>query len=257
MKTNIGISSFCKCLCLFFLLVITKTAYSRSGNEICDSNLTPIQGELGYRQRGNRCEGFYRAQVASISAISVIGFIKGSLHFDLSEDEVIEVSVPALPIDLHIRAVGIPFKTYYRMDSRIAPGEKLIWPVKDVIYPAKLSAKTINVFGWIEQENEIVYVPVSAKAKIDSAIYNEEEINLYLRASLNMQKVLWRFYEVIDGVPSQLSPWKQDTESFYRFGEPIRITLPSSSTGEIYVEVAGVEEGRTHWISKRVRVIVY
>lgn len=224
----------------------------------CDPLLIPGDNwETQYRERGNRCEGIYRPQVAAES-IEVVGVIEGEFHFTLDKDAVIEVSCPIVSDQpVHVRAVGIPLKMYYRMDAVIEPQRTLSWPLRDVIHPLKLLASEIGIFGWIG-ETESIYVPVLALIQGEPTPA-ELVIQLCLRTSVDVDVVKWRFSEVESGSYSDLSkvPWKDAEPSFYLAGKPIRIVLPSSETGELYVEVAARDQQRTSlWLKQTLRVIV-
>ena len=243
----------CKYLFLLFPLII---GHEPAFSQLCDRDISPVENEsIAYRQRGNRCEGFYRSKV-SAGSIDIVGAVKGSLHFKLDENEVVEISSSVIKDQpINVRAIGIPIKTYYRMDAQILPGQKLIWPIADVIYPQKLSARKIGVFGWIENEKGKAYVPVMALAKMDS-IAEDRKIRLYFRTSVDVECVKWRSSDVIDGACSSLGKWNNAGESYYRTGESICITLPPSEMAELCVEVAAKEKNTAHWLKRTVRVIV-
>src|SRR5262249_47462123 len=96
----------------------------------CDAHLQPIPGSQGYQKRTGavRCEGMYRSPVSGFG-LEVVSFITGGLSFDLERDRQLSVLVPVTPSLLgeavHVRAVGLPLRTYYRMDALVAPGERL------------------------------------------------------------------------------------------------------------------------------------
>jgi len=145
-KENIWIS-------LLFIIIITvcyEIAYSQPS---CDPDLLPADRGIAYGPRGNRCEGFYRSRVAA-PTIDVVSVIKGSFKFEWNSDEVIELISPVIrKKTINVQAVGIPVRTYYRMDAQIGPGQTLKWPVRDVIYPQRVYPDKIGVFGWITEKS--------------------------------------------------------------------------------------------------------
>lgn len=241
---------------LFYLLLVVsgEPVFSQP----CDDyGLKPVENyKLKYRSRRNRCEGFYTSKV-SAGRMDIVGLVKGEFRFKYDKKEIVEVSSPIITNEpIFVRAVGIPIKTYYRMDAQIAPGKKLTWPIGDVIYYGKLSYKKIGVFGWIKKDNNLTYVPVSAKAKMKS-VPQKTDIVLYLRASVDSEKIIWRFSDVVDGDCSKLSEWKKSTHRpYYRLGQPIPILLPKSRTGELCVEVSAKERESNRELHKIARIIV-
>lgn len=112
--------------CLLFLIMMiavgNKTAYSQ-----CDPEIIPVENQrMAYQERSNdsRCEGFYSQKVAA-PALELVGAVKGDFRFKSDRNEVLELSSPVVRDEtVYVQAVGIPIKTYYRMDARILPGKK-------------------------------------------------------------------------------------------------------------------------------------
>ena len=238
---------------LFFLLLI---AYEKVHSQSCNHRIEPVDNwQIKYRERGNRCEGFYRSKVSG-EAIEVVGVIIDKLQFKLKKDEILEITSPVVKNGLvHVRAVGIPIKTYYRMDTQIGAGEKFIWPIKDVIYPQKLTAAKIGLFGWVGQETKKTFVPIRVVAKLEAGAGNEA-IWMLFRTSVDVETVKWRCADMTNGVPSQLGKWLDTPNQYYRPGQPITVLLPTSKTGELFVEVAARELSSGQWLKRSAHVIV-
>ncbi len=245
----------CKCLFLFLMLVIGYgTAHSQ-----CIKGIIPVENEqIKYRMRHSdpRCEGLYQKPVSAIGSLEVVGLVKGKFRFKLHKDEVIEISSPFVRNQpVQVCALGIPVKTYYRMDAKIDKGMKLRWPAADVICSQKLYAGTIGIFGWIGTGTKITYTPVSVSAKLETAP-KDDKINLYLRASTDVERVKWRSCDVVSGTCSGFGKW-EEIRLPYRTGEAVRITLPPSQAGELCVDVAAKEKNSARWLRKKdIRVIV-
>jgi hypothetical protein len=240
-----------KILRILFLLslMMIQTAYSQP----CDKELTPVENsEIQYKNRGNRCEGFYSSKV-SAGSIEVVGLVKGEVHFNLAKDEMIEITSPFVKSkSVYVRAVGIPIRTYYRMDAEIPLGKTLKWNIGDIIYPQKLSEDKIGVFGWIGQEENIdFYVPIAVAT--DNRKPTDAKLMLYLRTSIDVENVKWRVSEVVKGICASPGDWKDTPQSTYRSGQPIEIVLPESKEN-ICVEVAAREKNSSSWLTRSVPI---
>jgi len=237
---------------LSYLLAAT---YGTVFAQHCDPSLNPGRNwETQYRERGNRCEGVYSADVAAES-IEVVSVTEGSLDYTLDKDAVIEVSCPAVADQqVHVRAVAIPPKVYYRMDAVIEPQQTLSWPLRDVVFPLKLLPSQIGVFGWL-RETEIIYIPVLA-LMLGELTPAELPVQVSLRPSIDVEDLQWRYCEVKNGSRSDLTNWMSVDPSAYLAWKPIRIVLPPSATGKLYVEVAARDQKTGRWLKKTLRVMV-
>ena len=134
---------------LVFPIVFGESLYAQ-----CDKSLKPVESySIQYRPRSdNRCEGFYESAVSS-GSLNIVGVTQGKFKFRRDPKEKLKVSSPTVKNVVNVRAVGIPLKTYYRMDAQISPNGNLEWPVGDVLYPQELTYKKIGVFGWTGSES--------------------------------------------------------------------------------------------------------
>src|SRR5687768_9332763 len=83
----------------------------------CDPALPAIkEGHLGYRDRGDRCEGLYINPVSS-TTLAVASFTEHFENFDNTGNTLlIEWDKPPAGDEIHLRAQGIRPRLYYRMD---------------------------------------------------------------------------------------------------------------------------------------------
>ena len=104
-----------------FSIFMAVVAVHAQPTEKCDT-LVPAQGQIEYRWRQNRCEGFYRSNVSS-GDLELVSLLVGRLSGETTRDSQLEIVVPAVPRPLagpiRIRAVAIPPRTYYRMDATV------------------------------------------------------------------------------------------------------------------------------------------
>ncbi|MCP4402325.1 MAG: hypothetical protein GY801_34095 [bacterium] len=239
----------------FLLSISYQTAYSQS----CDPKLTPDKNfTLKYRGRGNRCEGLYRTGI-SAPAIEVVGATEGKFQFELKQDEVLEISSSiSRGQTIHVRAMGIPDKLYYRMDTELKPGQTLQWPVAEVLYLEQFSYKEIGVFGWVGAETEKIYIPVVVATTV-GPVANDVKIRLYLRTSVNVKNMQWRAADAIDGGCPDLTQieYTKAPKIEYSEGTPIEIILPPGTTGQVRVEAAARDQKTMKWLKKKnIRVVV-
>jgi hypothetical protein len=93
-----------------FSIFLAVTAVHAQPAEKCDT-LVPAQGQIEYRWRQNRCEGFYRSNVSS-GDLELVSLLVGRLPGETTRDSQLEIVVPAVPRPLsgpvRIRAVAIP-----------------------------------------------------------------------------------------------------------------------------------------------------
>src|SRR5439155_10238182 len=104
-------------LSLFALLGCCSIPGSLSAQELkCDSVRPLLGSSSAYKNRGNRCEGLYVADVGSRS-IDIVSFTSGSIRYDLNTKSPLKLSVVGTSPLVNVRAVAITPKTYYRMDT--------------------------------------------------------------------------------------------------------------------------------------------
>jgi len=218
---------------------------------VCDSTLNPVTNELlAYRQRDNDkiCEGFYRSKV-SVDNLDVVGLSLDRLRFDSSQSRPLRISAPFINNQIvKVRAVGIPLKTYYRLDAQLAPGETLLWHLQDVLARKKIRGSKIGLYGQLAEDPE-VYVPLA----IDDQVTGD--IVLTLRASIDIANVSWRSADFRKGRCTKPNAW-QDLSSprGFRGGQGIDISLPSGKNRQLCVEVAAKPKKSSDWLKKAIRV---
>jgi hypothetical protein len=142
---------------------------------------------------------------------------------------------------------------YYRMDAQLAPGQKLDWNVKDVIYPQKIKPEEIGIFGWIGSEKEKTYFPMRSTTRDSSGAQNKT-IRLVFRSSVDVHTVKWRTAEWIDSGCSHATEWKKTGKCSYRRGQPIAVELTESESSKICVEMAAWDTSGSRWLKSKVHI---
>src|SRR5271166_5539989 len=107
---------------LFVALWLTLPSNVVAQSTQCDQ-LRPLpNSDVQYKERGNRCEGLYVADVGMRSLELVSFQLGGGLAYKLKNGEQLRVTAPGQTQSLHVRAVAMPARTYYRMDAILNPG---------------------------------------------------------------------------------------------------------------------------------------
>jgi hypothetical protein len=133
----------------------------------CDPKLIPPKGDpLAYGRRGERCEGLYVLEVAGSAGLSLVAFTAAAVAGPLKPDDRLHVQWPLVPGNpaMHLRAVSLRPRVYYRMDAVRAPDtDRFEWPA-NLVVQLNLSGSELGVVGWVRQtigeKTDDVYVPV-------------------------------------------------------------------------------------------------
>lgn len=235
------------------ILAAVTTGFAQQP-ENCDA-LVPAQGQVEYRWRQNRCEGFYRSNVSS-GDLELVSLLVGRLTGETTAKSSLEIAAPALQASLSgpikVRAVAIPPRTYYRMDATVAPGGRFSWPVGEVLGPAQLSIDRLGVFGWIDASPERVFVPLRVGQGGQAVRAAGEAIELRVRSASATDWVRWRAH--IDGAPPEDLPEWQEVSRALDAWKPVTVTLPPGGAAILRVDVRAKPQNsdQTQLLSVRV-----
>ena len=101
--------------------------------------------------------------------------------------------VAALAVEeLHLRAVGVRPRLYYRMDATVAPGGTLAWRVSDVIGPSGLTGTDIGVYSWAEAGATGSSFPCTSVSPNVPDALAAGSVVLRIRTYTTLDRVLWR-----------------------------------------------------------------
>jgi hypothetical protein len=217
---------------------------SADGGLVCDRGLRPIENAFGYvlREDDHRCEGLYESTVRAVE-IEVVSFTYGRLDYDLKRDKVLKVRAPDVTamIDspIRVRALALPLKAYYRMDSLMPEDGPLLWPLNDVLRPARLQARQLGLFGWAETDDGRVFIPLWARVEggngqaSPAGAVPDSRIELGVRISGQAERVVWRVTE-----DSQATGWQVARDGGVNAGEVLRLAIPDGGPARLRLEVA-------------------
>ncbi len=212
----------------------------------CDDRLTPASNAvISYRQRQNRCEGFYVAEVSG--QLEVVGFIKGTFSYALDPNEQIEVT-SATAEEINIRAVGIPMTLYYRLDGKASQKESLVWRVGDVLYRESIPSYNIGIYGWVEKGSRAVYLPVQTKATV-SQTQHDDTYRIYLRSPTRLSELRWRIC-----TKNACSRYEQYSDGNIMAGQPIILEIPRNLNGDCILELATRNHGAPDFEKDKIQI---
>lgn len=215
---------------------------------VCDA-LKPTSDKLGYRDRGNRCEGLYIAPLAG-SQLELVSLFRGSLSHALSPQSKLIVSAPDVKDFAHgpvrVRAVAQSIKTYYRMDAVLA-SDPLSWPLREVLEPLPLPPSRLGIVGWVEVKAGKLFVPLQVVSDEHPAT---GPVRMLVRSSVDADDIQWR---VSDG--SYPPPQWMSAMNHVPAGTSVPILLPDGARQVLLVEVAAKRRGLAEWSKLRLSVI--
>ena len=139
---------------------------ARAQSSHCDPYLPVSQDNpLGYRLRGDRCEGVYVQQVTN-TPLLVASFGRLNLPTLASRDAAVVVEWTPVAEELRLRTYSLKPRTYYRMDSRRPSGGGSYRWSSDVVAALELAPADVGIVAWTERNiggaRRDVYVPVRA-----------------------------------------------------------------------------------------------
>lgn len=190
----------------------------------CDTGLTASDNAvLQYKDRGNRCEGFYRSKVSNKSKLYVVSCTWGDFKFKNEEGEVITLSVPGAGEQaVKIRAQGIPAGLYYRMDATLDAKKTLKWDADAVLlqFPDTKIPNNIGLRAFLGTEEKPVFVPVAALSKLlPPQKNNTPPVVVKWICNTRLAYFKWRLDQ---------GSWN-NLNAPIRDGKPIRVELPANT----------------------------
>ncbi len=194
--------------------------------------LTPVKNPTGYRERepGVRCEGFYVAKVSRSRQLTLVGLTRGRLEFGERDSLTIESPLPNLKV--RVRGVGIPAKTYYRLDGVIPPGKNFVWPLSEIVKRKHLRADDIGLIGFHGSRggDETIYVPLDVGGGRQTIL---RIIGAERFASVSWRMAFWQG-NYCAAMPEK---WRKLDPPRFK-DEPVEIPLGQDISRNLCVEVA-------------------
>lgn len=111
--------------------LLLRIGAAHAQGSLCDPSLpSPATDPLGYRQRGDRCEGRYIKDVGN-TTLTFGSLVESFAPVDRASARPLYVVWPVPPgaQEVHLRAQGLKRRLYYRMDTeRPAASGSYTWP---------------------------------------------------------------------------------------------------------------------------------
>jgi hypothetical protein len=151
-----------------------SAAETMARQDPCDPSLGEVsQNPMGYKLRGDRCEGIYIQPVAG-SNLLVASFTRSFDDFDSGSLQGLSIdwSSPA-PTPVRLRAYALREKLYYRMDAAVAPDRTTYRWDGSVLNSLHLSKRDVGVVGFTDfrvgSEQRTLYLPLRVHAKSETS----------------------------------------------------------------------------------------
>lgn len=228
-------------------------APDESAKARCDRRLKPAPGAIGYTWRGNRCEGFYESPI-SAPALSVVSVLIGKIAYSLKDDSPLELEAPKCHDgSIQVRALSLRPRTYYRMDAELSPGERLDWPVNDILRRAKLRPSVLGAYGFEKKNKRTTYLPLrifqAAKKKAKPA----SKVSVAVRTGTSLETVKWR---IVDKKKLKKN-WHTATKRPVPGQAIVRFDVPlQTKEGVTVIEMAAKERATDTWSTLRVPLLM-
>ncbi|HKH59216.1 MAG TPA: hypothetical protein VKA49_00215 [Flavitalea sp.] len=158
---------------LFFYFLSGSFFNLLAAQVICDPSLPGIkEGTLGYRDRGDRCEGLYINPVSS-TTLFVASFTEYFENFDNTGNTIlVEWDKPPANKEIHLRAQGIRPRLYYRMDAYSSGANTFFaWP-SGVLSSLNIRRSDVGVIGRIKlpvgNTERFVHIPLRIRSQAEA-----------------------------------------------------------------------------------------
>lgn len=224
-----------------FIAVAILPASPGEEPTFCDPLLTPIlDNPYGYRPRGDRCEGIYVQNVASV-ALLVGSFTESAIDYELGAGKPLLVgwrNLPGNTSPVRLRAQGVKRRLYYRMDTlRPADATSYEWP-SNLLNALNVRKQDIGIVGvtshLVGQTDRDIYLPLSVTQQDVSARSAPYEMVLFPGLELNEIFIsLARLGE--NGEPETYIQYEEPLGyGYYPAQQPVILHIPELAGTGIY-----------------------
>lgn len=224
--------------------------FSAAGQSYCDPSLPqPTAGQLGYRDRGDRCEGLYIEKVGG-TPLMVASLTESFEKYDARSGKALHVEWDRPPGNsaVRLRAQGLNPRLYYRMDTAQPPGStSYVWP-SNVLASLNIRESDIGVLGFtryaVGTTEQDIYVPLRI-SQVGKAL-RTRTFTLTLLPGVELQELFVTL--AATGADGRPRGFIKDREKlgygFYPADRRIEVPIPGLKTsGTYYVQVGATLKG--------------
>ena len=187
--------------CIFAMHLWSLSLSAQTAKDMCDPGLKPrSDGEIGYRARGDRCEGLYVQEVSG-DALEVVSFTWDFQNLPFKQGSPLTLAwPPATNADVRLRASGLKRELYYRMDSLLPAGTTSYkWP-SDILAHLGLSEDNIGILCWtdtaFDASKNRLYLPIQLHQPVAASAPVAEAYKIAIISNVELEEVYVSLYPV-------------------------------------------------------------
>lgn len=230
---------------------VVLPAFPAGQPEFCDPLLTVIaDNPYGYRPRGDRCEGIYVQNVASVPLI-VASFTESTIDYELDAGKPLHVgwrNLSGNTSPVRLRAQGVKRRLYYRMDTfRPADATSYVWP-SNLLTALNIQKQDIGILGVIGhpigQTDRDIYLPLRVTQKEVFARSGPYELVLF--SGLELSEIFVSLAQLREnGEPETYVQYEEPLGyGYYPAEQPITVRIPGLNRAGIYrLEIGSIIRG--------------
>jgi hypothetical protein len=188
---------------LLSIFILAIPALATSAPPCAD--LTPQKGELGYQQRGERCEGIFVQDIRSHVRLKSV-FVPLDPVTPAAEND-LRLALPAdTPSSQHqIRVSSLDPRVHYQLDAIVSDKQIFTWPKADVINKLSIEPSDLAPLSWSVSE-PAYYVPVSAPSALASTQNSSTtDVHVIIESRIPIQDYAAKLISKKSGLPKRLT----------------------------------------------------
>jgi len=210
----------------------------------CKPGVKPVQDALGYRQRGDRCEGIYWQPHAGETAIVVLAVTSGPPPPSIPGDALPvrwPAQVPgATDGDVQLEAVSVRRGLFYRMDAVGALKKgRYEWPT-DVLRSVGLGASEFALQARVPVRVGAISWPAYLPVGLGDLASSPGPLTVRLASGVPLYRLSWECLRMDSGGMPGTSLARGELEGPFPADQPfdLRLPLPGFS-GYCYLDLKG------------------
>lgn len=206
--------------------------------DACDRALRAREVPLGYRWRGDRCEGVFFQPVAG-EALELRSFTRGVPSFDAQRSDSIALRWPVVASGgVRLRVRGYSLDPLYGMDAvPMPPSRQFNWATS-VVGPLRYRPADLGFLAWesvTEQGTERrIYLPI----EVGAVVVERAPYHLAVVGVTTLSKVTWRALPLLEGQSSIADATSDSVSGRFPPQEPVLLeVVPRGPAGTYRLEI--------------------